>query len=59
MIICCREVMKTLLNRYKDRLGLTQDQLSEIEVNVTSTMSCICSYIIIHAAGLPVLAVMH
>ena len=28
--------MKTLLNRYKDRLGLTQDQLSEIEVNVIS-----------------------
>ena len=26
------EVMKTLLNRYKDKLGLTQDQISEIEV---------------------------
>ena len=26
--------MKTLLNRYRDKLGLTQDQISEIEVNV-------------------------
>ena len=45
--------MKTLLNRYKDRLGLTQDQLSEIEVNVISTIICM------HAAGLLVLTVMH
>lgn len=29
-----REIMKVLLNRYQDKLGLTQDQLSEIEVNI-------------------------
>ena len=33
-IIIYSEVMKTLLNRYRDKLGLTQDQISEIEVNV-------------------------
>ena len=31
-VFCNSEVMKTLLNRYKDKLGLTQDQISEIEV---------------------------
>ena len=42
--------MKTLLNRYKDRLGLTQDQIGGIEVNVTSTCSYSCWFVgLIHS----------
>ena len=32
--------MKTLLNRYKDRLGLMQDQIRGVEVKI-ATVTCL------------------
>ena len=35
-----REIMKTLLNRYKTTLGLSQDQIAKIEVDIKGVKYC-------------------
>ena len=46
LLLYSREVMKTLLKRYKDSLGLTQDQISKVEVNISTALSLSLSWLL-------------